>query len=344
MSAGPTHSKKSFGQRLNSALQVLATFWLAGAVVVTAATLGARTWWVGDVLANLRIQILLALLPLLLLTLGLRSYRQLGLVLALLLWHGSFLRSAVIPAVARESNSSAAMPAALDQPVQTLSICLANVWMGNTDYPRICNTFRESRADLLAVVELSDGLQAAIDAQFAAEYPYFLAKANETGAFGIGLWSRYPLAQAKFVNFAVREMPSIFAEVEVGDRRTRIIVTHPVPPIFAVAWKYRNDHLQAMVNDSEIKWSEKSPMRTVIVGDFNLTPWSPLYSQLLEDVGLLDAAAGAGVTPTWYRWPLFPCGLVLDHVWYSPNLRCLQRRILPEMGSDHRPVFVEFGL
>ncbi len=344
MSTGLIPSKKSLGQRLNSALHVLAPFWLAGAVAVTSATLGARTWWVGDVLANLRIQILLALLPLLLLTLGLRSYRQLGLVLVLLLWHGSFLKSAVISPVARDSNTSAAMSVAPDQPVQTLSICVANVWMNNTDYSRICSTFRESRADLLAVVELSGELLSAINSEFADEYPHFLAKASETGAFGIGLWSRYPLADAKIVDFAVREMPSIAAEVEVGDRRTRIIVTHPVPPIFADAWKHRNDHLRAMVNDSEIKWSEKAPMRTVIVGDFNLTPWSPLYSQLLEDVGLLDASAGAGVTPTWYRWPLFPCGLVLDHVWYSPNLRCLQRRILPEMGSDHRPIFVEFGL
>lgn len=344
MSAGPTPPRKSFGQKLNSALHVLATFWLAGAVAVTSATLVARTWWVGDVLANLRIQILLALLPLLLLTLGLRSHRQLGLVLVLLLWHGSFLQSAVVSAVTPESNAAAAMSAPPDQSVQTLSICLANVWMNNTDYPRICSTFRESRADVLAVVELSGELLSAINREFADEYPYFFAKASETGAFGIGLWSRYPLARAKIVDFAVREMPSIAADVEVGDRRTRIIVTHPVPPIFADAWKFRNRHLQAMANDPDVKWSEAASIRTVVVGDFNLTPWSPTYSQLLDEVGLLDAAAGMGVTPTWYRWPLFPCGMVLDHVWYSPNLRCLQRRVLPDMGSDHRPIFVEFGL
>lgn len=344
MSTGPTPSKKSFGQRLVSGLHLVATLWLAGAVAVTWATLGARTWWLGDVLASLRIQILLALLPLLLLTLSLRSYRQLSILLLLLFWHGSFLQSAVMSSSTRDTNTTAPQSAAPDQPVQTLSICLANVWMGNTDYVRICRTFRESRADVLAVVELSDGLQTAITTQFAAEYPYFLAKASETGAFGIGLWSRYPLARAEIVDFDVREMPSIFAEVEVGELRTRIVVTHPVPPIFADAWRHRNNHLRAMANDPDVKWSEKSPMRTVIVGDFNLTPWSPIYSQLLDEVGLHDAAAGAGLTPTWYRWPLFPFGLMLDHVWYSPNLRCLQRRILPEMGSDHRPIFVEFGL
>jgi len=49
------------------------------------------------------------------------------------------------------------------------------------------------------------------------------------------------------------------------------------------------------------------------------------------------------VTPTWYRWPSFPFGLVLDHCLISKNVKCVSHEVGPDTGSDHRSVTVELA-
>ena len=70
--------------------------------------------------------------------------------------------------------------------------------------------------------------------------------------------------------------------------------------------------------------------------------WSPVFRDFLVAADLYDASRGHGLTPTWYRWPLFPFGLVLDHGLASQDLLCRKRSILGDVGSDHRPLTLEF--
>ena len=80
----------------------------------------------------------------------------------------------------------------------------------------------------------------------------------------------------------------------------------------------------------------------IVMGDLNLTPWSPLFRDFLIAADLHDASRGHGLTPTWYRWPFFPFGLVLDHGLASQDIVCTKRAVQGDVGSDHRPVTFEF--
>jgi endonuclease/exonuclease/phosphatase (EEP) superfamily protein YafD len=86
---------------------------------------------------------------------------------------------------------------------------------------------------------------------------------------------------------------------------------------------------------------------TIVLGDFNLTPWSPRFR---------DALARSGLTPAGdYRlWPrTFPAmpaarllfflsgGIPIDHVLVSGDLGVSRVVRGPFIGSDHYPVYAE---
>lgn len=79
----------------------------------------------------------------------------------------------------------------------------------------------------------------------------------------------------------------------------------------------------------------------IVLGDLNLTPWSPLFSDLEASTELTRAGRGYGLTPTWYaKVGTFAMGLVLDHCLISDELQCVSHRVGADTGSDHRAVIV----
>jgi endonuclease/exonuclease/phosphatase (EEP) superfamily protein YafD len=81
----------------------------------------------------------------------------------------------------------------------------------------------------------------------------------------------------------------------------------------------------------------------VLLGDLNLTPWSPRFRDLLDDAGLRDASMQLPFEPTW-RAPLPFLGLAIDHVLTSPGLAVTCSRIGADVGSDHLPVIADIGI
>jgi endonuclease/exonuclease/phosphatase (EEP) superfamily protein YafD len=87
-----------------------------------------------------------------------------------------------------------------------------------------------------------------------------------------------------------------------------------------------------------------------MVGDFNLTPWSPRFRRLVdhglvdESDRLVDAGLGFGVRPTWHVLPGFLGGLRIDQVLVNRHVRPLSHKITRAVGSDHRGVLVDFLL
>jgi endonuclease/exonuclease/phosphatase (EEP) superfamily protein YafD len=78
-----------------------------------------------------------------------------------------------------------------------------------------------------------------------------------------------------------------------------------------------------------------------MVGDFNVTPWSPLFADLLRDSGLADSCRGFGWQPTWpTRLPAM-FRIPIDHCLHGAGVAIVDRRVGPEIGSDHLPLLLE---
>jgi endonuclease/exonuclease/phosphatase (EEP) superfamily protein YafD len=81
-----------------------------------------------------------------------------------------------------------------------------------------------------------------------------------------------------------------------------------------------------------------------MVGDFNLTPWSPVFDAVLSAGQLNDTGMGFGVRPTWYVFPTWAGGLKIDHILSSQNIAAVNYRVGPDVGSDHRAVILDFRI
>jgi endonuclease/exonuclease/phosphatase (EEP) superfamily protein YafD len=78
----------------------------------------------------------------------------------------------------------------------------------------------------------------------------------------------------------------------------------------------------------------------VIVGDLNVTMWSPYYQKMMDLAPkIYNVRQGFGVTPTWpsSNFTKIP----IDHCFLSRDLMAKDFKILESNGSDHLPMVVE---
>lgn len=106
-----------------------------------------------------------------------------------------------------------------------------------------------------------------------------------------------------------------------------IYLLHPPPPITALLAQWQQHYFQAV--NRRIMY-ELDP-QLVVVGDLNLTPFSPRYWRLIYDTGL--SSRMINVMPTWR-----PGMLHLDQVLSRDNSITVET--LPWWHSDHRALLL----
>jgi endonuclease/exonuclease/phosphatase (EEP) superfamily protein YafD len=84
----------------------------------------------------------------------------------------------------------------------------------------------------------------------------------------------------------------------------------------------------------------RSDPPALVMGDLNATPWSRPFAELRAHGGLCDSRAGFGVQPS------FPSAsaalrIPIDHLLASCSIGVRDRRIGPDVGSDHLPVILD---
>jgi endonuclease/exonuclease/phosphatase (EEP) superfamily protein YafD len=82
--------------------------------------------------------------------------------------------------------------------------------------------------------------------------------------------------------------------------------------------------------------------RVVMLGDFNTTPYSPIFPEVLKIGRLRDSALGFVPQTTWQsRFPLF--GLPIDHILVGHGVSVLDRHVGAGIGSDHFPIIADLA-
>lgn len=292
----------------------------------TLLTLFARTHWFADLLANLRMQQLIALTAALVMCVMHRRWMGLAVVVLLVAMHLPWFGSALRRSNRREIDERS-----------RLTVTLANVLTGNRRHADIADDLTSRDPDIILVLEIGSTLAAKLSAEITQVYPYAIVRSQDEGNFGIGLYSKYPLGDEDVFTSNLG-IESITATVKIVDQAYRIYATHPLPPIGARGFSARNAHLSQLALRIK-KFQTQSPATPVVlVGDLNLTPWSPLFADLERASGLVRAGCALDMTPTWYRFQSFPFGLILDHGLISKHLQCISYTVGPDIGSDHRSI------
>ena len=219
---------------------------------------------------------------------------------------------------------------------QGLSLLLTNVQRVNTRHHPIIQYIEAEKPDIVAVLEMDGEWRRDLDAGLAA-YPHRLIREQENN-FGIGVYSRVPLIAAEVLDLSGAGVASLLFRVRVGGKSVRILATHPVPPTSQEQAGIRDRQLAAI---AAMATRGSTPM--IVIGDLNLTPWSPRFQALLDQGALADSRVGFGHHATWPTW--FPLlWIPIDHVLVGRGIEVYRRDIGPAVGSDHYPVLVEVGI
>ncbi len=180
--------------------------------------------------------------------------------------------------------------------------------------------------------------------------------------YGNAIFSKYPIVNSDTVNFFSNYNISIYADLKIGNDTVRIINNHlesngltendKAKPI-KLTDNFTTDelaettrHLSRKLNvaykaraaQSEIiaEMGNKSPYKTLVLGDFNDVPVSYVYSQIKGkrfNDAFVDTGSGFGWTfnESIYRFRI-------DYVLYDTNFRVVNFKVGKYDASDHYPV------
>jgi len=92
------------------------------------------------------------------------------------------------------------------------------------------------------------------------------------------------------------------------------------------------------------QWVQRQANPLILIGDFNLTPWSRRFRWFLAMSKLHNSQQGFGLQPTWPAgWP-DSLQVAIDHCLHSPSISTINRATGVNIRSDHLPILVELVL
>lgn len=219
---------------------------------------------------------------------------------------------------------------------QNLKVFIANVFQDNRNSKGYHKLISACEPDVILMVETNKWWQNEMDS-LEKNYPFQL-KAPLENTYGMLLYSKFEMVDAK-INYLVEpDIPSIEANVKLqSGQAVKLFCLHPEPPV-------PQENPRSTERDKEILMvaakAKKSNLPVVVMGDLNDVAWSYTTELFSKVSGLLDPRRGRGFFNSFnakYFFLRFP----LDHIFCSNDFALSSIKRLPSCGSDHFPMCVD---
>lgn len=203
-------------------------------------------------------------------------------------------------------------------------------------------TLRAINADLYALQEVSSGTLRAGEVRPQGQF----AAAND-GEFL--LYSRYPILKSQLVQLQNDRFsrPCQVVDVKTPAGPLRVINVHLSLLIHGPQWLLKHSaelsrHVPQALDDRRGQIANLLPLiqgRCLIAGDFNSQPRDNCLREL-EKV-MLDSFRERGRGWGFSFESTLPA-LRIDYIWHSPQIRCLDSRVVGSLSSDHMLIYADF--
>lgn len=215
-----------------------------------------------------------------------------------------------------------------------LSIVLFNSGSRLTAFQELLRDAGSSPPDIVFLLEVRPRYRPYLQ-QLRDTYPHQFVRARNDN-FGLAVLSRRPLTDTRVVWPEASPVPWWTGRI---DERVSVLLVHTVPPVSKRLFDVRNRQLAWLQ-----KRMREDETHDVILGDFNVSPGSPYFGDLMGPSGWRHHVDGNSLYFTWGGdVPLV--WTAIDHVFYRPDrVRPADIRIGSNHGSDHFPVYVGLGL
>lgn len=311
------------------AILAVAAVAAAALVAATAFSAAARLWWVFDLFTHFRLQYTVAAVILAVAALAAGSWRTAVVLAVVAVVHGWTIKDLWLGGVSPAASTAAT----------TIRVASVNVQVDNPTPEKVVPFVRAADPDLLMLVEATGSRWRPVLAEIAKLYPYQAPADRHAGA-PVLLFSRHPVREAGVIEPDAGRRPYLRAKIVVADRVLTVVGVHPTSPSPKDASDSRVRNLQL---DHIARSSRDADRPVIVMGDFNTSPWSPHFRDLLAAADLRNAAEGHGWIATWPAW-LWPARVPIDHVLLSGPLGVASIRRGPSTGSDHYPLIADLRL
>jgi len=284
-----------------------------------------KLWWIAELATHFRAQYLWISLPLIILLLALKRER-LASALAILASFNLFL---TLPYLVSSQDSSYH-----DEPsVLAISINI-NTHLGSPE--RTIEYVKSEAPDLLILQELNKSWKTSLSS-FEKLFPHQLIHPREDN-FGIALYSKFPIIYHKIDDLGNSTIPYITADLKIQENSLRVIAAHTLPPRNNRYSSIRNNQLEALARETANHYGP-----TLIIGDLNVSQFSPYFKMLVDRSNLIDPSLSFGVQKTW---PIFfpILAIQIDHALHSKGIKTLELSTGETVGSDHLPLKIRFSI
>lgn len=286
--------------------------------------LAGRWWWIADLFAHFRVQYA-ALLWVCAAVLFWRRERTFAMVALT----GAVLLSATV-------FWYVSWPAPAEQAAGDLRFISFNKYWRNNDAARIAGYLEKSGADVIAVQETEAHGAVQDLARLLPSYPHLYATSGVR--LGGAIFSRWPIISAETVTLVPGGANAIRAVVDVSGEQVTLVGVHLNWPIGARNVRLRNAELRVL---AQLARRTQGPL--LIIGDFNVTPWSANFYGALDDTQMRDCARGQGLAVTWPT-QFAPVAIRIDQCLCSSQWEVVSVSRGPNLGSDHYPTVTDLIL
>lgn len=220
---------------------------------------------------------------------------------------------------------------------RTLSLLSSNVLTPNRRSDALIALVNQYKPDLVLTLESDQWWQDALQ-PLEADYPHRVAIPLDN-LYGMHLYSRLPLENTEVLYRVENDIPSIRSQVKLrSGEKIRIYCLHPTPPSPTESDTSKPRDAELLLVGKQIRALEETAL---VFGDLNDVAWSHSTRLFKKVSELLDARIGRGMFNTFHahhrflRWPL-------DHIFQSPEFQIKHMTKLPDIGSDHFPIYAKF--
>lgn len=217
----------------------------------------------------------------------------------------------------------------------SFSILSANVHTANTKMEELLAEILKQDPNVVVALEVNERWVDFFNTHLSKSYPYILEHPRPDN-FGIAVYSKIELFEPSIHYFGANQTPSFAARLRTVEQDIQLIAIHPVPPITKQSWELRNEQLQKIAATLST-----ASAAAIVLGDFNVSPWTPIFRNFQKAGKLNNASQGFGFFPTWggNSKILFT---PIDHAFYKGRLEVTDFANVYLPGSDHQGILVRF--
>lgn len=283
-------------------------------------------WWPLDLLANFRPQLGFASLLAGLWLLAAKWRRTSWVVLAGAVVNLLMLAWLWVPAGGTPPDGA-----------ESLRVISFNVLGSNTRFADVIGFLDDMDADVVLLHEAGRPWE---EAMINSDLGYRVETTrHEEGLFGTLVLVR-PGADIRSFGFNEGEPRSVEVLVSTfGGRRVALLGVHPLAP---------TTEQRAALRDAQMRfaaeWATQQNGPTVVTGDFNAGPWSHAFYRLLDEGGLHNSQRGFGLEASFPAESNVAFRIAIDHLVYAGDVWVVDRRLGPNLGSDHFPLIVDLAV